>query len=93
VIPSRSLYRRAPQIRHHPVASVKQGDTYHTVRIFFPGPPFSRCVTASRSHRNFNYKLILAKRRLRMYEVGISYLGRTDEEGKKMGWKDSVRAL
>ena len=35
----------------------------------------------------------LAKRRLRIYEVGISYWGRTYEEGKKIGWKDGVRCL
>ena len=29
----------------------------------------------------------------RVYEVGISYSGRTYEEGKKIGWKDGVRAL
>lgn len=35
----------------------------------------------------------VARRRLRIYEVGISYWGRTYEEGKKIGWKDGVRAL
>lgn len=35
----------------------------------------------------------IAKRRLRIYEVGISYQGRTYEEGKKIGWKDGFRAL
>jgi glycosyltransferase involved in cell wall biosynthesis len=35
----------------------------------------------------------VAKRRLRIYEVGISYQGRTYEEGKKIGWKDGVRAV
>ena len=35
----------------------------------------------------------IAKRRLRIYEVGISYSGRTYEEGKKIGWKDGFRAL
>jgi glycosyltransferase involved in cell wall biosynthesis len=35
----------------------------------------------------------IAKRRLRIYEVGISYWGRTYEEGKKIGWKDGIRAL
>lgn len=35
----------------------------------------------------------IAKRRLRVYEVGISYSGRTYEEGKKISWKDGVRAL
>jgi len=35
----------------------------------------------------------IAKRNLRVYEVGISYWGRTYEEGKKIGWKDGLRAL
>lgn len=35
----------------------------------------------------------VAKLRCRIYEVGISYFGRTYEEGKKIGWKDGVRAL
>src|SRR5256712_8027408 len=35
----------------------------------------------------------VAKRRLRIYEVGISYWGRTYEEGKKIRWKDGVQAL
>ena len=35
----------------------------------------------------------IARRRLRIFEVGISYCGRTYEEGKKIGWKDGVRAL
>jgi glycosyltransferase involved in cell wall biosynthesis len=35
----------------------------------------------------------IAKRKLRVYEVGISYWGRTYAEGKKIGWKDGVRAL
>ncbi|AEG99962.1 glycosyltransferase family 2 protein [Lacinutrix sp. 5H-3-7-4] len=30
---------------------------------------------------------------IRAYEVGISYYGRTYEEGKKIGWKDGVRAI
>jgi glycosyltransferase involved in cell wall biosynthesis len=35
----------------------------------------------------------IAKRRLRVYEVGIRYWGRTYEEGKKIGWKDGFWAL
>ncbi len=35
----------------------------------------------------------LAKRGVRIYEVGISYNGRTYDEGKKIGWRDGVRAL
>ena len=30
---------------------------------------------------------------IRVYEVGISYYGRTYEEGKKIGWKDGIRAI
>jgi glycosyltransferase involved in cell wall biosynthesis len=35
----------------------------------------------------------LAKRRCRIYEVGISYNGRTYQEGKKITWKDGLRAV
>jgi glycosyltransferase involved in cell wall biosynthesis len=35
----------------------------------------------------------IAKLRCRIYEVGISYYGRTYAEGKKIGWKDGVRAI
>jgi glycosyltransferase involved in cell wall biosynthesis len=31
--------------------------------------------------------------RWRIYEVGISYFGRTYEEGKKIGWRDGVKAI
>src|SRR3984893_3199357 len=34
-----------------------------------------------------------SKRKLRIYEVPISYHGRTYEEGKKIGWRDGVKAL
>jgi glycosyltransferase involved in cell wall biosynthesis len=35
----------------------------------------------------------LARQRLRIFEVGISYSGRTYADGKKIGWKDGVRAV
>jgi glycosyltransferase involved in cell wall biosynthesis len=35
----------------------------------------------------------IAKMRCRVYEVGISYSGRTYDEGKKIGWRDGVRAI
>jgi glycosyltransferase involved in cell wall biosynthesis len=35
----------------------------------------------------------ISKLRCRIYEVGISYYGRTYEEGKKIGWRDGFRAL
>ena len=35
----------------------------------------------------------LSKMRLRIYEVGISVSGRTYDQGKKIGWRDGVRAV
>tara|TARA_Y100000589_G_scaffold305737_1_gene319904 strand:+ start:5570 stop:6280 length:711 start_codon:yes stop_codon:yes gene_type:complete len=35
----------------------------------------------------------VARLKCRIYEVGISYFGRTYEEGKKIGWKDGIRAI
>ena len=35
----------------------------------------------------------IAKKKCRVYEVGISYYGRTYTEGKKIGWKDGLRAI
>ncbi|MGP8154509.1 MAG: glycosyltransferase family 2 protein [Smithella sp.] len=38
-------------------------------------------------------RLRLYDKKLRVYETGISYSGRTYEEGKKIGWKDAVSAV
>ena len=35
----------------------------------------------------------IAKGRWRIYEIGISYAGRTYDEGKKIGWRDGFRAI
>ena len=35
----------------------------------------------------------IARLKLRLYEVSISYYGRTYEEGKKVGWRDGFRAI
>jgi hypothetical protein len=35
----------------------------------------------------------VARMNCRIYEVGISYSGRTYAEGKKISWKDGVRAM
>jgi glycosyltransferase involved in cell wall biosynthesis len=35
----------------------------------------------------------VARLKVRIFEVGIGYAGRTYEEGKKIGWKDGARAL
>ena len=41
----------------------------------------------------FTVKMARSPRRWRLYEVGIAYYGRTYDEGKKISWKDGVRAL
>jgi glycosyltransferase involved in cell wall biosynthesis len=41
----------------------------------------------------FTMKVARSRRRWRLYEVGISYYGRTYEEGKKINWKDGFKAL
>jgi glycosyltransferase involved in cell wall biosynthesis len=38
-------------------------------------------------------RLRLKGKHLRVYETGISYAGRTYEEGKKIGWKDAISAI
>lgn len=35
----------------------------------------------------------VAKKKFRIYEVPISYYGRTYQEGKKIGWKDGIKAI
>jgi hypothetical protein len=35
----------------------------------------------------------VARKQVRIFEMGISYFGRTYEEGKKIGWKDGVKAV
>jgi hypothetical protein len=35
----------------------------------------------------------IARMHCRIYEVGISYSGRTYEEGKKIRWKDGIQAI
>jgi glycosyltransferase involved in cell wall biosynthesis len=39
------------------------------------------------------FTMKVAKRKFRIYEVTISYSGRTYEEGKKINWKDGVAAI
>ena len=41
----------------------------------------------------FTVKVVTSARRWRIYEVGISYYGRTYSEGKKINWKDGLKAL
>lgn len=41
----------------------------------------------------FTVKMSRSPRRWRLYEAGISYYGRTYEEGKKINWRDGLKAL
>jgi glycosyltransferase involved in cell wall biosynthesis len=51
------------------------------------------CLTADRFGIEVELTAQIAKHKLRVYEVGISYSGRTYEEGKKITWRDGVAAL
>ncbi len=50
-------------------------------------------ITADRFGVEPEITAIVAKNKFVIYEVGISYSGRTYEEGKKIGWKDGFSAL
>jgi glycosyltransferase involved in cell wall biosynthesis len=52
-------------------------------------------VTMEEDRFGFEPEIVakIAKLRCRIFEVGISYYGRTYEEGKKVGWRDGIRAL
>jgi NDP-sugar pyrophosphorylase family protein len=39
------------------------------------------------------FTMKIAKKGFRVYEVPISYSGRTYEEGKKVGWRDGLAAI
>ena len=51
------------------------------------------CLTSNRFGIEIELTAEIAKHHLRVYEVGISYNGRTYEEGKKIGWKDGLAGL
>ena len=50
-------------------------------------------LTANRFNIEPEITARVAQAKLRIYEVGISYHGRTYEEGKKIGWKDGFSAI
>lgn len=59
-----------------------------------------RAITIEENRFGFEPEIVakiarfrLNGQKLRIYEMGISYAGRTYEEGKKIGWRDGVRAL
>ncbi len=59
-------------------------DILEKLRLQEDGFGFEPEITAKISHLNPP---------ARIYEVGISYTGRTYQEGKKVGWKDGLRAI
>jgi hypothetical protein len=54
-----------------------------------------RSITIEENRFGFEPEITakIAKKRYRIYEIGISYSGRDYSEGKKIGWKDGVRAI
>lgn len=55
------------------------------------------CLAKNLSSNRFGVEIeitaLVARRKYRIYEVGIAYAGRTYAEGKKIGWRDGVAAL
>ncbi len=51
------------------------------------------CLRADRFGIEPELTAQIAKHKLKVYEVGISYKGRTYEEGKKINWKDGIAAI
>jgi glycosyltransferase involved in cell wall biosynthesis len=56
---------------------------------------FLRNITIEENRFGFEPEITakVAQARCRVFEVGISYNGRTYEEGKKIGWRDGIRAV
>src|SRR3989304_5514645 len=54
-----------------------------------------RAITIEENRFGFEPEITakIAKKRYRLYEIGISYSGRDYSEGKKIGWKDGIRAI
>ena len=52
-------------------------------------------ITIEENRFGFEPEIVakVAKLKARIYEVSVSYYGRTYEEGKKIGWKDGLRAV
>jgi glycosyltransferase involved in cell wall biosynthesis len=52
-------------------------------------------ITIEENRFGFEPEIVakIAQQKVRIYEMGISYFGRTYDEGKKINWKDGVRAL
>jgi hypothetical protein len=52
-----------------------------------------RRVTLEENRFGFEPEIVakVARLRCRVYEVGVFYAGRTDEDGKKVTWRDGVR--
>jgi glycosyltransferase involved in cell wall biosynthesis len=61
---------------------VIRGDLFRSITIEENGFGFEPEITAK-----------IAQKKARVYEVGISYYGRTYEEGKKIGWTDAIWAF
>lgn len=62
----------------------------------FKGDLVRRLAKDLRSHRfGFEPEITarVAKSKVRVYEIGISYYGRSKEEGKKIGFKDGIKAI
>ena len=89
----------AQQDAHHALEHVHQPEPDRHGDLLQGLPPRGASRASNLKANRFGFepevtaKIAAKDGRWRIYEVPISYSGRTYEEGKKIGWKDGFRAL
>ena len=88
-----SIGNRALTLATNAVANVNLTDMETCYKVF--RRELIQPVTIEEDRFGFEPEITIkmARMRARMYEVGVSYAGRSYDEGKKIGWKDGVSAL
>ena len=90
----RELHTLAARLDHvRPLTSIFFGGGTPSL---MPGECVRAVIDAARQRFGFEPEVtakIARVKGIRIYEVGISYYGRTYEEGKKIGWRDGFRAI
>jgi dolichol-phosphate mannosyltransferase len=88
-----SVGNRALTLITNAVANINLTDMETCYKIFRRELIQSISIQENRFGFEPEITIKVARRRARIYEVGVSYAGRNYDEGKKIGWKDGVSAL
>lgn len=88
-----SVGNRALTLVTNAVANINLTDMETCYKIFRRELIQSVVIEENRFGFEPEITIKMARRRARIYEVGVSYAGRSYDEGKKIGWKDGVSAL